>query len=115
MAQRVNAIEGEVECQYQGQTYRLRFDFNTMVDFERETGGRSLMAALSPDDGTAPSSSDLLTIFWLCFAEHHPEVDLRKAGRIYSADMEVLNRLMAVALPSSQTAEVGGLGNGRAA
>jgi hypothetical protein len=108
-------LEGELVWVNRTLTYRLRFDFNVMADFEEQTGGRDIMSALSPADGAAPSMVDLRRIFWLCFAAYHPEVDLREAGRLYSADTTVLEQLLRQCMPepapmdgSAPAAESGG-------
>lgn len=101
-------MEGEIVIAHGGRDYRLRFDFNVMADFEDQTGGRDIITALSPAGDAPPSMVDLRRVFALCFAAYHPEVTLQEAGRIYSADTTVLERLMRRAMPEPVAAAPGG-------
>lgn len=94
----MDRIEGEVSSVQSDGTFRLRFDFNVMADFEAQTG-RNALAALSTENLSALSAGDIRLMIHLCLRDHHPDLTERDAGRIYSRDVGVFARLMAATFP----------------
>lgn len=96
--------EGEATFQADGKTWRLRFDFNAMADFEAETGKRIFDVLEGMEEGAAKSASasDVRALFWAMLREHHPDVTLRDAGRMVTQGMEALNAAALSALPSPE-------------
>lgn len=105
-------IEGETSIRHNTDTFRLRFDMNVLIDFQdHDEEGRSLFIV---DEGVVRQNvpdhdwKAMRLLFWLCFRDYHPEVTLRQAGAIMSADAGHLNAIMNAAIPDA--ADDGGSG-----
>ena len=95
-----------------GKTYTLRLDFNALCDFGEKTG-KNALEHFSQTDPSAPPKipdpSDMRALFWAALREHHPDVDLRGAGRLF--DQDAMTRAMVAMSPASGG---DGAGNGAA-
>ena len=107
-----NSFFGETTVEHGGETYTLCCDFNAMAAFEAETGLDALEEFERMEKGEVKFGT-LIAIAWSMLVEHHPEIDMKLAGKVISADTEALTRVIEAARPKAE--EVGDLGNGETA
>lgn len=94
--------EGERTFEYKGQTWRVRFDFNMMADFEAETGLNCLDAMQElQSDTSSPSSITLRALIWASLQEYHPTVTIRQAGQMVTAGLPAFRQAAESALPEA--------------
>lgn len=105
--------EGEATFEADGQTWRLRFDFNAMADFEAETGKNALQALEGMETGTA-SAQDIRALVWAALRDGHPDVTLRQAGRLVVEGLQAFQKAAVSALPSPSDQPEGDVGKTKA-
>lgn len=93
-----NAFRGEVALIHDGATYTLVLDFNSLCEFEAETGKNALTILDGMDVGEV-SAVDLRALMWAGLREHHPDITLQMAGRILSANVNALQLAADAAKP----------------
>jgi len=92
--------EGEASFEVDGKTWRLRFDWNTLADFEQASGKVATTVIDAMGDGTG-TMTDVRAMFWAALQEHHPGVGLREAGRLVAAGMQAFHRAAKSGLPGA--------------
>lgn len=90
--------EGESTFDYEGQTFRLRFDFNAMVDFEELTDKRMLTVLDEMSEGTA-RAKDTRALFWAMLQKHHRGITQEAAGEMVLVGMAALMAAAESAMP----------------
>lgn len=99
--------EGEAVFEALGQSWRLCFDMNVMIDFAEATGRAHLPLAevVGFLDFDRLTPADMRTLVFLMLQEHQPEVTLRDAGRVMLLPEAVaaFNRAMLSAMPTAAT------------
>lgn len=108
-----NHIAGEVSFEFEGNKYTLVFDFNAMVEFEDATGENAMHALKLYDEGRLTAKM-ARALFWAMLQEHHPEVDLRDAGRMAIPASEALGRALTAAAVKPESAANSGNARRRA-
>lgn len=98
--------EGEASFEFEGATWRLRFDFNAMCDFQ-ETTGKPIFATLEAMEAGGADPFDIRALFWVMLRDAHPDVTLRQAGRMVTQGMAALQAAALSALPSADPANEG--------
>lgn len=73
---------GEVKLVAKGETYTLRFGSYAIAQMESELGKPMLAIALELEDENKRGMRTLLAALWAALQEHHPETDMRGAGKI---------------------------------
>lgn len=99
-----NRFLGEVASQMGGQTYTLRLDINTMIDFEEASGLEISAFGHMIDDGSV-TFVQLRTMAHCALQHHHPDATLRDAGVILSENPTAVVDLLVAALPSAEEIE----------
>jgi hypothetical protein len=103
--------DGEATFDVDGTTWRLRFDFNALLDFERalkaETADADLREVLGRAETGKLTIAETRLLFWAMLQEHHPEATVRVAGRLVIAGMQAMNRAMAAAADDAAPRRVG--------
>lgn len=108
-------VEGEYELVDGAQTYRLRFDMNSLVDIEDAFGVNAMQFLQDEKRLDGLTVKETRTMFHICFAAYHPDVTLLDAGRIMSRHSGALMAVMQAALPQGDAAAGGDEGNVAAA
>lgn len=112
-----NLVTGKIDFEAGGARYALHFTANGMCELEA-AAGCTTMAFLRRLDGSAAadlSFTDVRLLFWAGLQEHHPELDVRAAGKVMTAlggldkAMELVGRAVSASLPGPD----GGGGDGR--
>ena len=99
-----NSIKGLVSFDFEGRTYTLAFDFNSMVEYEDATGENAMNALQAFDRGEL-SAKQARALFWAMLTEHHPEVDIRQAGKMVMTASEKLGEALSkAAMKQEETA-----------
>lgn len=93
-----NRFLGELAAEHDGTAYTLRFDFNAMCDFEAATG-KNAMQAIAEFEGGSIGFTEMRALIYSALVQDHPDADVKLAGKILSADMDVLSRLITAAFP----------------
>lgn len=93
--------DGEATFEAEGRTWRLRFDFNAMADFEAEAGKGAFDVLEAMQTGKA-KATEIRLLFWATLREHHPEITIREAGRMIFAGMEAFHAAAASAMPAPE-------------
>lgn len=73
-----NPVRGEVSFQADGKDYVLLLDFNALCELD------DLVPGLMDGGAELRSPSAIRAVFHAALHEHHPEIDLRGAGRLIS-------------------------------
>lgn len=107
-------IKGTHKVKIAGKSYTLLFDANAMSDFETVTGIAALDELAAMEEGKV-SITNMRALFWASLQEHHPETDLRAAGRLWSEAPDALNKVLNNAMPKAKSASDGAAGNAPAA
>ena len=81
----------------EGKDYRLTFDMNAMSDLEQVTGENAFDLIDRIMQGET-NATNLRALMWAQLQEHHPDTDLRAAGRLISADLEACTKALQAAL-----------------
>lgn len=102
-----NRFLGEITTEVDGQTYKLRLDFNAMAEFEDATGKEAFAVFAAFENGKA-SVKDMRAILWAGLREHHPDVDMKGAGAILSHDVDILRQLLEACMPGEGEAPASG-------
>ena len=89
-------LSGEVTVSLGGTVYTLRLDFNALAAFEEATG-RDAMAVLQDAENEKLGVRALITLVHAMMQEHHPDADLRVAGRILSEETAIIQRVLLAA------------------
>jgi hypothetical protein len=97
--------EGEATFEADGQTWRMRFDFNAMADFEEETGQNAL-AVLQAMEAGKVSAIHIRALFYAALREHHPDITLRQAGRLVASGMEAFETAISSSMPTPQEGDI---------
>ena len=90
--------EGESTFDYEGQTWRLRFDFNAMVDFEELTGKR-MQGVLDEMSEGIQTAKDTRALFWAMLQKYHRGIAPESAGEMLLAGMGALMAAAESAMP----------------
>lgn len=95
--------DGEAQFSAGGETYRLKFDFNALADYE-SIAGAAVWGALDRFAEGEATAEDLRAMLCACLQEHHAGITLRAAGRLMSEGRQALSRAMesALAAPPSE-------------
>lgn len=83
-----NPHRGEAEFTVDGETYRLKFDWNAAAEFE-EAAGRPISDALMDVVREKLSARSLRAMLWAGLQTHHKGISLATAGRF----IDVLGRV----------------------
>lgn len=94
-----NGFTGQLSLEYEGKQYRLTLDFNAMADFEGRTGKDSLAVIQRYEETGKISMVDLRALFWAGLSQDHPELTLKDAGLIMSANTGALAKLLEAMAP----------------
>lgn len=90
-----NAFKGQVSITHEDQRYTLTLDFNALADFEGETGKDPLAVLEAYEDTGKIAMVDLRALFWAALIQDHPDLSIRDAGRIMSANPTALQQALA--------------------
>jgi hypothetical protein len=77
-----NPLKGEVDFPVGAQTYRLRLSINQLIEVEELTGLGIVQLASAFNDVETLKAGNVRAVLWGALREHHPDVDLMKAGEI---------------------------------
>ncbi|PTX39070.1 tail tube GTA-gp10-like protein [Gemmobacter caeni] len=99
--------DGEAQFSAGGETYRLKFDFNALADYE-SIAGAAVWGALDRFAEGEASAEDMRAMLWACLQEHHTGITLREAGRLMSEGQEALSQAMDTALAAPSAEEESG-------
>lgn len=97
-----NGFTGQISLEYEGRTYGLTLDFNAMADFEAKTGKDSLAVIQRYEETGQISMVDMRALFWAGLSQDHPELTLKDAGRIMSANTTALQKLLEAMQPEEE-------------
>lgn len=95
----MNRFRGDASVTVDGVTHRLRLDFNALANFEALTG-KDALVVLSDFEGGQYSVTDLRNLVLAMLQRDNPDATAELAGDILSEGIEVLNRLLAAAMPA---------------
>lgn len=90
--------EGRAQFEVDGKTFTAVLDFNTLADFEEETGENAL-ARFAEVEARPLSARETRVLFWAALRECHPELSVRDAGRLLMAGQGALEAAMVSAFP----------------
>lgn len=90
-------LDGAVTVALDGVTYTLRIDMNALCVIEDAKGGSAFEFLERLSGGKRPSAADMRLLVLACLQDAHPEADARLAGRILSAQLDIVGRLLATA------------------
>jgi len=93
---------GEATFDFDGKAYTLRFDFNTICDFQEATGKEIFQTLEQMESGKA-DPADIRALFWAMLRDHHPEASLRDAGRMVTAGLKAMQGAALAGLPSGDS------------
>lgn len=100
-----NAVKGAIEAKVSdGRTLTMVFDMNTWADAEDETGLK-LDALLDGLKSNSLSAKQQRALFWCALKEHHPEIDLREAGRLFVELAEAMSKAMESSMPVEEAGD----------
>jgi hypothetical protein len=78
-----NRLKGEVTVEADGTTYTLVYSVNALCELEDKLG--ESVADIGSLAAKGKRFSTIRTVFWAGLQDHHPDVDLKEAGRIITA------------------------------
>lgn len=90
-----NAFKGQVSVTHENKRYMLTLDFNALADFEGETGKDPLAVLEAYEDTGKIAMVDLRALFWAALVQEHPDLSIKDAGRIMSANPTALQQALA--------------------
>lgn len=99
-------LKGAVKFTHAGKSFTLQLDFNAICDFGDAIGvdGVARLEVI----GTKPlTGKETRALFWAALQEHHPEIDLREAGRMVMACQAELMAAMQAMLPDADEGAAG--------
>ena len=99
-----NWFLGEVDVAVGDKRWRLRLDFNTMIEFEDMTGKDAMSSFEAMERGEA-TLRDMRAMVHACMLQHHPDATARDAGELLSHDADALAALAKAAMPSAEEAK----------
>lgn len=94
------ATSGDLAITVDGKVWRLVLDMNTLIDFQ-SVSGRDPFEFLDDLDAGKVDVAALRALFWAALQEHHPEVDLRAAGRLLGQAPDSMRKLLDASLPEA--------------
>ncbi|WP_428924994.1 hypothetical protein [Marinibacterium sp. SX1] len=98
-----NGLKGEVAITIDGKVWVLVIDFNALCDFEEVTGVNSMtFIAEFEDDKRTPSALHMRAFIHSMLKERQPDATRADAGRVLSADPDVLIRAFNAAFPTPE-------------
>ena len=89
-----------------GKCYTLVLDINALADLETVIN-RPVLELLEAVEANAATMTEMRAIFWAMFQAHHPDVDLRTAGRLLSLAPSALGATLTDALPRPAPSDAG--------
>lgn len=102
-----NPHRGQVSLVAGDATYTLSFSANALCELEDATGETVAQITRKLNDSDGASMKLVRSLVWAALQDHHPEVDLKKAGRIITdagmvATMEAIGRAFELAFPAQE-------------
>jgi len=101
-----NRFFGEATIIADGKTYTLRCDFNAMCHFEEATG--DALEAFDELEAGKFSVVAARQIMHSFLQEHHPDADVKLAGRLLSEDTSILQQVIKNASPEPEKGDAPG-------
>ncbi|WP_300009681.1 hypothetical protein [uncultured Roseobacter sp.] len=91
----MDRFSGSIQREFNGTQLTLVMDFNAAIFFEDETGLDffETVEAWGDDDAKLPVKQ-VRHFVHAALQEHHAEMSLKDAGKLFSADVDLVRRLM---------------------
>jgi hypothetical protein len=114
-----NPLKGEVDFPVGDETYRLRLSINEIIQVEDLLGVGIIQIANMFNDVEALKAGSVRAVLWAALREHHPDVDLLKAGDIMATarlqpTIEHVGQALQAAFPTAEGKETPSPRRGRA-
>lgn len=107
-----NRFIGDASFEVDGQTYKLRLDFNAMCELEDATD-KDAMEIIEGYEKGKIRMKDLRALFWALLQHHHSGISMEEAGRLLSEAPDAVGEALAAAAPEPEKAAKSGNGKSR--